>query len=167
MLTAGCTGSNSEQNAPQNMETSSQAAEETSQNQTSSLQSADDEFQDTQWDLYTQNSLRTIMGHISDNADALESEDFTSLAMGGQKMVDDTQNMLDENKQYTVSPKYQAAQKEWILALEDFNSHGKYLVIFANDAKNGSIETENLDKQSSFLESASAHISKIDEILED
>ena len=60
------------------------------------------------------------------------------------------QKALNENNQSTVSPKYQDAQKEWVLALLDSNSAGKYLIMVANDGKSGNMNIENVNNVTSF-----------------
>ena len=73
---------------------------------------------------------------------------------------------LDENNQYNLSAKYQDAQKEWVLALGDSKSAGKYMIIVADDSKKGNVNSENIQKVTSFSNSALAHIKRTDTLIQ-
>ena len=97
-------------------------------------------------------------------SDAANNSDYTTLAVYAQYIVNDTQNAIQENDQYTVSPKLQDAQKEWRVALQDYNSAGQFLLQGANEAKNGTGGVENFQKARTFSDSGTAHLKKASEL---
>ena len=90
--------------------------------------------------------------------------DYTTLAVYAQQIVNDTQNAIQENDQYTVSPKLQDAQKEWRAGLQDYNSAGQFLLQGANKAKNGTLEAENFQKARTFRKSGTDHLERASEL---
>jgi len=117
-------------------------------------------YQDAAWGLYIHRSAPLIGTDLANAGSAGKNLDFTTLGLDGQNMIDDTQRVLDENDQYSISPKYQDAQKEWVLALKDYNSAGKYIVLVADDGKIGKTNSENLNKVIALCNSGSGHLNR-------
>jgi len=139
MLAVGCTGSSREKTASSGVD------------------------QDTSWKESVQKNsalLQTDFENVGTALSDTNNPDYTTLSTTGQNMVDDSQKALTENKQSNVSSKYQDAQKEWVLALEDSNSAGKYLIMVANDGKSGNMNIENVNNVTSFSNSATAHLKR-------
>ncbi|MCO5381368.1 MAG: hypothetical protein NHB15_04000 [Methanosarcina barkeri] len=126
MLAVGCTGLKDNNNASQAV------------------------YQDTAWresiHTYTE-LLGTDFKNVQIAIDNTNNSDYTKLATIGQNISDHSQAALTENNQYTVSPQFRDTQKEWGLALEDSNSAGKYVIIVANDIKNGDMNSKLKDLQ--------------------
>jgi hypothetical protein len=148
MLAVGCTG-----------------LKENNASQTSSPQPTGAAYQDTAW-IESIHKYSRLLGTDFENVrvamNDTNSIDYTALATFGQNITDHSQAALSENNQYTVSPKYRDAQKEWGLALEDSNSAGKYVIVVADDIKNGntSSKMEDIQKYIEYRNSMNVHLNK-------
>jgi hypothetical protein len=133
MLAVGCTGSNSEKN--------------TSSDQASSPLPAQVGYQDLAWKKSFENTtigvdvsfqnIKTIEGNIQVSK---ENNDPSGVILYEGMLNDTKQQYVDyvevamaENNRYNVSPKYQEAQKEWGLALQDYYDGGKYYVFLIHE----------------------------------
>ncbi|MDR7664844.1 hypothetical protein RG963_03390 [Methanosarcina sp. Z-7115] len=96
-------------------------------------------YQDRQWEYSMARHTSSLSSDFKTVSDASKSDDFKTLVTYGQYIADDTQKAIDENNQFKVSPKLQEAQKEWGLAMQDYNSAGKLMV------KAGNEELANID----------------------
>jgi hypothetical protein len=117
-------------------------------------------YQDAAWGLYIQRCAPLISTDFTNAGSAADNLDYTTLGINGQNIVDDTQKALDENGQYNVSPKYQDAQNEWELALQDYNSAGKYMILVADDGKIGKTNSENVKNVTSLCSSGAGHVNR-------
>lgn len=147
MLAVGCTGSKDNNASP-----------------TSSPQSGD-VYQDNEWRLsihkYT-GLLRTDFRNVQAFLDNTNNSDYASLATFGQNITDHSQAAISENNQYTVSPQFRDAQKEWGLVLDDSNSAGKSIITASNDIKNGNMSSkmEDFQKYMEYRDSMTAHLNQ-------
>lgn len=149
MLAVGCTGVKDNNNA----------------SQTSSSQATEAAYQDTAW----RESIHKYTGLLGTDFDNVRvalndtnNTDYTALATFGQNITDHSQAAITENNQYTVSPKFRDAQKEWGLALGDSNSAGKSVIMVANDIKNGNMSSkiDDIQKYTEYRNSMNAHLNK-------
>ena len=62
-------------------------------------------YQDAAWGQYIQRCAPLICTDLTNAGSAGENLDFTTLGIDRQNIVDDTQRALDENDQYSISPK--------------------------------------------------------------
>ncbi|HEX2919564.1 MAG TPA: hypothetical protein VHO50_00210 [Bacteroidales bacterium] len=120
--------------------------------------------QDIKWITNVQKHLKILKTDLDGVSNAANNSDYATVAVYAQQIVNDTQNAILENDQYTVSPKLQDAQKEWRAALQEFNSAGQFLLQGANEAKNGTGGAENLQKARTFSDSGTAHLKKASEL---
>lgn len=133
--------------------------------QTSSPQPTQAVYQDTAWresiHTYTE-LLGTDFKNVQIVMDNTNNSDYTTLATIGQNISDHSHAALTENNQYTVSSQFRDAQKEWGLALEDSNFAGKYLIIVANDIKNGDMNSklEDIQKYMESRNSMKVHLNE-------
>ncbi|AKB35299.1 hypothetical protein MSSAC_0709 [Methanosarcina siciliae C2J] len=125
------------------------------------LQSA---HQDIAWGINVQNNLKILKADLDGISNATNNSDYVALAVYAQQTVNDTQNAIQENDQYTVSPKLQDAQNEWRLALQDYNAAGQFLLQGANDAKNGTMGTEYFLNASISRNSGTEHLKNASEL---
>ena len=137
MLAIGCTGSNNEKTA----------------------------FQDAAWNDSFHNNLALLHTDLNNSINAMDLTDDlndTSFTTAGQNIIDDSQNALNENNQFTVSPKLQEAQKEWALGLNDSISYGKCLLNLSNDSKNNNLTAlnEDVENMESLGSSMSLHMNR-------
>jgi hypothetical protein len=145
MLAVGCTGLNNEKKAPESA------------------------AQDTAWKESLHNYsllLKNDFENVGTNINDTKNTDYTTLAIIGQNTIDDSNKALDENNQYNLSAKYQDAQKEWVLALEDSKSAGKYMIMVADDGKKGNVNSENVQNVISFRNSAQARIKRTETLIQ-
>jgi len=160
MLVVGCIGSNKMKNV--------------SQEQASSPQSILGVYQDLAWkknfeqnshniDVDLQNiqtSEKTIQIDKKSNLTSEVNFNTDLLVSSEQTLVNDAQDALNESNNFTVSPKYQEAQKEWELALQDYYNGGNYLIIVANEGEIGKVNPEESKNGQSLLNSAENHKKK-------
>ncbi len=143
----------------------SQNNENTSQAQSNSpLNTFKSAYQDIAWVNNVQKHLKILKTDLDSISSAANNSNYTALVAYAQQTVNDTQNAIQENDQYTVSSKLQDAQKEWGAALQDYNSAGQYLLQGANEAKNGTVGAENFQKAKTLSDSGTAHLEKASEL---
>jgi len=121
-------------------------------------------YQDIAWGTNVQKHLKILKTDLDGVSNATNNSNYTMLAVYAQYIVNDTQSAIQENDQYTVSPKLQDAQKEWRLALQDYNSAGQFLLQGANEAKNGTVGAENFQKAGTLRSSGTDHLQKASEL---
>lgn len=121
-------------------------------------------YQDITWGANVQKHLKILKADMDGVSDAANNSDYNTLAVCAQNIVNDTQNAIQENDQYTVSSKLQDAQKEWRAALQDYNSAGQFLLQGANEAENGTGGAENFQKASTFSDSGTGHLMNASEL---
>jgi len=143
----------------------SQNDKNASQSQINSLQnSIKSVHQDIAWVNNVQKHLRILKTDLDGISNATNNSNYTALAIYAQQTVNDTQNAIQENDQYTVSSKLQDAQKEWRAALQDYNSAGQFLLQGANEAKNVTGGAENLQKARNLSDSGTDHLKRASEL---
>jgi len=120
--------------------------------------------QDIAWGINVQKNLRILKTDLDGISNATNNSDYTALAVYAQQTVNDTQNAIQENDQYTVSPKLQDAQNEWRVALQDYNSAGQFLLQGANEAKNGTGGAEYFLNASISRNSGTDHLKNASEL---
>ncbi|MDR7666039.1 hypothetical protein RG963_09685 [Methanosarcina sp. Z-7115] len=131
---------------------------------TSPLNTFKSAYQDIAWGTNVQKHLNILKTDLDGVSNATNNSDYATLAVYSQQIVNDTQNAIQENDQYTVSPKLQDAQKEWRAGLQDYNSAGQFLLQGANKAKNGTLGAENFQKARTFRNSGTGHLEKASEL---
>lgn len=138
-----------------------------SQSQANSPQSTlESAYQDVQWGLNVQKNMRVLKSDFDNISSATNKSDYNALAIAAQYEIDHTQNAIEENDQYKVSPKLQEPQKEWRAALQDYNSAGKFLLEGANEAKSGKSGLGGFQKAAALSSSGTVHLKKASETLE-
>lgn len=155
LLALGCVGSADEESSSHAEESSSGSADEESSPQVeeSSPQSKISTYQDEEWIASAKNQSKIIRTDFAGVSSARESFDADVLGKWGQNLVNDTQEAIEENDNYTVSSTLQDAQKQWGLALQDYNKAGEFIVTGADAYKNGNIisATNDFRKAATFV----------------
>jgi len=151
LIVGGIGGSQNDKNA-------SQAQSNSLQNTVKSV------HQDIAWAANVQKHLKILKTYLDGISNATNNSNYTELAIYAQQTVNDTQNAIQENDQYTVSSKLQDAQKEWREALQDYNSAGQFLLQGANEAKNVTGGAENLQKARTLSDSGTDHLKRTSEL---
>lgn len=161
MLALGCTGSNTEK-------TSSQASGTPSQDQAGSQQPASSAAnQDAEWKMSVQKQYAILktdfdgMSNATNNYQNLNNSNADAIAKYGQSIVDDAQRAIDENNKYTVSSKFQDAQTQWGLALQDCKYAGQFWVQSVEDIKNGNTTSANVIKAEASTGSGTYNMQRI------
>jgi len=138
--------------------------DENASQQDSPLNTFQSAYQDITWGTNVQKNLKILQTDLDGVSNATNNSDYTTLAVYAQQTVNDTQNAIQENDQYTVSPKFQDAQNEWRMALQDYNSAGQFLLQGANEAKNGTGGVEYFQKAKISRNSGTDHLKKASEL---
>lgn len=145
--------------------TGSNSYRTTSQSQASSPQTTlASAYQDIQWGANVQKHLTVLKADLDNVSSATNNSDYAALAIYTQRIINDTQKAIEENDQYSVSPKFHKAQKEWRMALQDYNSAGQFLLQGANEAKDGSGGVEKFQKAATLSNYGTAHLKKASEL---
>ncbi|AKB79931.1 hypothetical protein MSHOH_3448 [Methanosarcina horonobensis HB-1 = JCM 15518] len=121
-------------------------------------------YQDIAWGTNVQKNLKILKTDLDGISGAVNNSDYVTLAVYARQTVNDTQNAIQENDQYTVSPKLQDAQNEWRMALLDYNSAGQFLLKGANEAKNGTGGAEYFQKANVSSNSGTDHLKRASEL---
>jgi len=85
------------------------------------------------------------------------SDDLSPITVFGRYLIYDTQRATNDNDRYKVSPKYQDAQKEWRLALQDYNLAGKLMVETDDEVLNNTETTAYVNQYTAYLNSGNKH----------
>lgn len=124
-------------------------------------------YQDIQWGLNVQKNMKVLKSDFDNISSAANKSDYTALATATQYEIDHTQNAIEENDQYKVSPKLQEPQKEWRAALQDYNYAGKFSLEGANEAKSSRSGFGSFQKAATLSSSGTAHLKKASEALQE
>jgi HJR/Mrr/RecB family endonuclease len=81
-------------------------------------------YQDQEWIQHLHRSSSLLNGYFQNLEADLKNLDYANLA----NFVTETRKIMDENSQYSTSPRLQDARKEWGAALVNFNSMGVYTI---------------------------------------
>jgi len=133
MLAVGCTGTNGEKNISRVQASSPQTTQGVSQDLAwknsfeDNVINVDVSFQN----IKTIESNMKIDKENNNPSGVILNEDILNGTR--ESYVSSVQEAMIENNNYTVSPKYQEAQKEWGLALQDYYDGGKYLVFLMHE----------------------------------
>jgi hypothetical protein len=84
--------------------------------------------QDTSWESSRESHASLLASDFKKISEAENSLDYKTVATYGQHLIDDSQKAIDDNNGFTVSQNRQEAQKEWGLAMRDYNAAGKLMV---------------------------------------
>jgi hypothetical protein len=153
MLAIGCTENGNENNSTQ----------------ASLQQPIDPENQDMVWMKHIEKYGSLTQSDMDNVGMAANISDYNLMKSYGQDLVNDTQSGLDENSNYTLSSKYQEAQNEWVQALTDLNSAGKYIVMSADECLAYGVPVRNLDyeqKIQNYTVSGTGHMNRANALLE-
>lgn len=119
-----------------------------------------DGYQDRQWGYSMQHHTSLLSPYFKTVSDASRSGDFKTLVTYGQYIANDTQKAIDENNQFKVSPKLQEAQKEWGLAMQDYNSAGKLIVKAGNEALANIDAVADINQYTEYLKTGSNYYNR-------
>lgn len=154
LIVAGCSGSSND-TAPYTQNNSSQI-KASPQNSTNNVT-----YQDAEWVNNVENNRDLINADLNNSTHAIIISDYKTLATSGQNLINDSQNALNQSNQFSVSPVYKNAQKEWKLSLENVSNVGKYAILVANDGENESVTqtvmNEDIKKMGFYYNSAVFH----------
>lgn len=151
LIVAGCSGSSND-TAPYTQNNSSQI-KASPQNSTNNVT-----YQDAEWVNNVEDNRDLINADLNNSTHATIISDYKTLATSGQNLINDSQNALNQSNQFSVSPAYKNAQKEWKLSLENVSNVGKYAILVANDGENESVTqtvmNEDIKKMGFYYNSA-------------
>ncbi len=110
-------------------------------------------YQDEEWEMTMHSRFDLIRLETTWATEVKDLNNVEDLRKFGKYLVDDTQNGIIENENYTVSPRLQDTQKIWKLTLKDYNSVGLLLLKGAEAYENGdkTSATKNIQKAIEFM----------------
>ena len=123
-------------------------------------------YKNVEWGANVQKHLTILKTDFNNVSNAANNSDYTELATYTQYTINHTQKAIEENDQYKVSPKLQEAQKEWRMALHDYNSAGRFLQQGTNEMKSGNERFVNFKQAAALGNSGTFHLKRMSESLE-
>jgi hypothetical protein len=122
-------------------------------------------YKDVQWGANVQKHLIILTTDFNNISNATNNSNYAELATYTQYTIDHTQKAIEENDQYKVSLKLQEAQKEWRMALQDYNSAGQFLLQGANETKSGNERFVNFKHAATLGNYGTSHLKRMSESL--
>jgi hypothetical protein len=113
--------------------------------------------QDSAWYASMQQHSSLLANDFKSVSAVSSSGDLSPLNVFGQYLIYDTKGAIDDNDQFIVSTKYFEAQKEWRLALKDYNSAGKLIVKTGDEVLNNTDATADITNYTAYLNSGNQH----------
>lgn len=92
-----------------------------------------DNYQDRQWESNKEQQESLLASNFKALYNAELKVDLKTIATYGRNITNNTQKAIKENNNFTLSPKLQGAQKEWGLAMHDYNAAGKLMIQAENN----------------------------------
>lgn len=115
-------------------------------------------YKDVQWGVNVQKHLDILKNDFNNVSYAANNSNFVELAAYTQYTINHAQTAIDEDDQYEVSPQLQEAQKEWRMALQDYNSACQFLLHGANETKSGNERFVNFKQAATLGNSGTTHL---------
>ena len=122
-------------------------------------------YKDVQWGANVQKHWTILTTDINNVSNSANNSNYAELAACTQYTINHTQKAIEENDQYKVSPQLQEAQKEWRMALQDYNSAGKFLFQVTNETKSGNERFVNFKHAATLSNSGTSHLKRMSESL--
>jgi hypothetical protein len=116
--------------------------------------------QDSAWKENTKQLSSLLDNDFRSISSVSNSKDLVPLSVFGRYLIYDTQRAIDNNKQYKVSTKYRDAQKEWELALHDYNLAGKFIMEAGDIVQNNTDTSVCINQYTAYLNSGNQHDNK-------
>jgi len=123
-------------------------------------------YKNVEWGANVQKHLTILKTDFNNVSNAANNSNYAELATYTQYTINHTQKAIEENDQYKVSPKLQEAQKEWRMALQDYNSAGQFLLQGTNEMKSGNERFVNFKQAAALGNSGTSHLKRMSESLE-
>jgi hypothetical protein len=130
---------------------------ENATNQAQALATQTADYQDSAWLANMQRFSSLLDNDFKSVSAVSSSDDFSPITVFGRYLIYDTQRAIDDNERYNVSPKYQDAQKEWRLAMQDYNLAGKIMVEAGGEALNNTDASAYVNQYTAYLNSGNKH----------
>ena len=126
-------------------------------------------YQDAQWNTSFHNNLALTHSNINASMAATKmTGDITdpSYTRAAQNFITDSKAAINENNNFTVSPKLQEAQKEYGLGLNDGISLGECMLNLSEARKNNNdtLANEEVEKYGSIGSSMVSHMDRANTI---
>ncbi|WP_367343454.1 FG-GAP repeat domain-containing protein [Methanomethylovorans sp.] len=121
---------------------------------------------DHAWIKSVAHYLKLLDNDFDEISEAMIEEDYNSLSMIGQRIIDNALEAQEDNSRYSVSY-LQEAQSEWALYLTDLSSVGQYTILISSDLKDGIDDPQNTEEWLSHLSSAIYHMARAVELVYD
>lgn len=130
----------------------------TNQAQAQAIPTADN--QDSAWLANMQQLSSLLDNDFKSISEVPSSGDLSPLTVFGRYLIYDTQRAIDDNDMFKVSSKYQGAQKEWRLAMQDYNFAGKLMVEAGDEVLNNADTTTYVSQYTAYLNSGNQHANR-------
>ena len=95
-----------------------------------------------------------------------QKADFNSLKRLAERLIEQTELALDEDKNFNLSPIFKEIDNKWISGLRAYQIGGKCARDFAIDAKSGNINSKSGAMSSGFVDEGGNYMEEVGELLE-
>jgi hypothetical protein len=95
-----------------------------------------------------------------------QKADFYSLKRLSERLIEQTEFALYEDKKFNLSPIFKEIDNKWISGVRAYQLGGKCARDFAIDAKNGNVNSESGAISAVFIDEGGNHMEKVGELLE-
>ena len=115
------------------------------------------DYQDSAWLANMQRFSSLLDNDFKSVSAVSSSDDLSPITVFGRYLIYDTQRATNDNDRYKLSQKYQDAQKEWRLALQNYNLAGKLMVETGDKVLNNTDATAYVNQYTAYLNSGNKH----------
>ena len=123
-------------------------------------------YDDENWESSVRKHVALFIGTLDDMRTYKKKADFYSLKLLAERLIEQTELALDEDKNFNLSPIFKEIDNKWISGLRAYQIGGKCARDFAIDAKNGNVNSESGAMSAGFIDEGGNYIEKVRELLE-
>jgi hypothetical protein len=124
------------------------------------------DYDDEIWESSVRKHVALFLDTLDDMITFKQKADFYSLKLLAERLIEQTELALDEDKTFNLSRIFKEIDNKWISGVSAYQLGGKCARDFAIDAKNGNVNSESGAMSAGFIDEGGNHIEKVGELLE-
>jgi hypothetical protein len=123
-------------------------------------------YDDEIWESSVRKHAALFMETLDDMITSKQKADFYSLKRLAEHLIEQTELVLDKDKNFNLSSIFKEIDNKWISGVMAYQLGGKCARDFAIDAKNGTVNSESGAMSAGFIDEGGNHMEKVGELLE-
>jgi hypothetical protein len=123
-------------------------------------------YDNENWESSVRKHAALFIDTLSDMITSKQKANFHSLKRLAERLIEQTELALNEDKNFNLSPIFKEIDNKWISGLRAYQIGAKCARDFAIDAKNGNVNSESGAMSAGFIDEGGNHIEKFGELLE-